>query len=302
MHGKQYLEQIKQNLFIRAMTKFVADHGFEHAGYCAFLHLFSVIPLFIILIAAMSLVYETESGIEIIKSVINLLPDYAVSFVKPQIDAIFSKPSVNLISFVFLGTIWTTSSSLEGMRTIFNKIYHVQNPPFFLISRMISMLQFLFLILCSVFSVATLIILPKIIHLIERTLHRKLPDIDYPYTNTIIILMILIGIISVIYYSLTNKKMMFIEVIPGAILTVLLWYLSINLLTYYIANLADFNVVYGSMTGVIITLTFLYLVNIILIYGAEVNYIFKRHHPHAFQHYIYSWHRILSLFTSSKKR
>jgi len=239
--------------------------------------------MFIVLMAAMSLAYETSSGIAIIKSAIDLLPDYALSFVQPQIDAIFARPSINMISFAFLGTIWTTSSSVEGMRTIFNKIYHVKMPHFFLITRLIGILQFMALVLLAVIIVATIIILPQIVHKLESILHISLPNMDYPVLNTILVLIILSYTVSVVYYTLTNKKMMFIEVIPGAILTVLLWYLSIYLMTYYLQNLSDFNIVYGSVTGVIITLVFFYIVNIVLIYGAAFNYTLKKYHPQIFE-------------------
>lgn len=302
MRGKKYIDKVKNNIFIRGFRKLLADHGLEHAGYIAFLNLFAVLPLFIILISFMSLLYETESGIKIIRSIVKLLPEYSLSVVGPQIDSIFTKPSVHLISFVSLGAVWTTSSSLEGVRTIFNKIYKVKNPPSFLITRVTSILQFFLLIICTLGAITMFVILPKIVHKLEEVLHYTLPNIENTYTNTILMWVIAIWIIGVIYYSLTNKKLEFLEVLPGAILTLVLWYLSSSMLSYYIANLANFNILYGGLTGVIITLIFFYLVNIILIYGAEINYIFKQRHPKAFTIYIEFCNKILRFFRFKNKR
>ena len=297
----RYIKKIKNNLFIKGLTKLLNDHGFEHAGYIAFLNLFSVLPLFIILISFMGLWYETELGIKIIRSIVKLLPDYALSVVGPQIDSIFAKPSIHLISFVSLGAIWTTSSSLEGMRTIFNKVYRVKDRPSFLITRLTSILQFFFLIVCTLGAIAMFVILPKIVHKLETIIHYTLPNIENPYTNTILMWVIAILVVGVVYYSLTNKKLVFLEVLPGAALTILLWYLSSAMLAYYIANWANFNVLYGSLTGVIITLIFFYIVNIILIYGAEINYLFKQRHPKAFEKYIKFFNKILSPFRFKDK-
>jgi len=289
MPGNQLLKAIKNNLFIKSFIKLIKDDGFEHAGYIAFLNIFAVIPLFMILISALSLLYETKSGIEIIKKIIDLLPNYALSIVRPQIDSIFIRPSINLLSFVFLGTIWTTSSSLEGMRTIFNKVYKVKDPPFFLITRLISILQFFFLIFCTTILISVFVVLPKILTHIESVVNFSLPTFGHEYLNHIFIFLVLTAVINITYYFLINKKILFIEVLPGSILTVCLWYLSINMFSYYLSNLANFNIVYGSLTGVIITLLFFYIINIILIYGAEVNYMFKKSYPHAFDKYLRFW-------------
>lgn len=289
MFGSNFFKAITDNLFIKSFRKLIKDDGFEHAGYIAFLNIFAVIPLFMILISALSLLYETKSGIEIIKNIISLLPDYALSIVMPQIDSIFIRPSTNLLSFVFLGTIWTTSSSLEGMRTIFNKVYKVKDPPFFLITRLISILQFFFLIFCTTVLISVFVVLPKVLSHIESVVKFTLPTFGHEYLNHIFIFIVLTAVINVTYYFLINKKILFIETLPGSLLTVCLWYLSINMFTYYLSNLADFNIVYGSLAGVIITLLFFYIINIILIYGAEVNYIFKKSHPHAFDRYLKFW-------------
>ena len=301
MHGKNFIKNMKGNIFIKAFIKFIKDDGFEHAGYIAFLTLFAIIPIFMIIMSAMSLLYNTNAGIQTIESVIHFLPDYALSVVSPQINEIFAKPSGNFISFVFLGAVWTTSSSLEGMRMIFNKIYKVSNPPSFIITRLVSILQFFTLILFTIVAVAIFTILPQIVHLTENILHKELPNLANPYTSTLITILILTGLISAIYLSLTNKKLSLLEVLPGTLLTISLWYVSTHILTYYLVNLSDFNLVYGSLTGVIIMMIFFYMINIILLYGAEINYLFKKNHQEDFKKYNDYCKKILKPFPPQKK-
>lgn len=292
MHG---IKALKKNIFIKALAKFIRDHGFEHAGYIAFLTLFAIIPIFMIILTAMSLLYKTDAGVEIIKTIINFLPDYALSVVQPQVDEIFSKPSAHFVSFVFLGALWTTSSSLEGMRVTFNKIYRVKNPPFFLITRLISILQFLALIIVAAIAVSAFTLLPKFIELTEHILHHKIPSFINFYTSEAMAFLILTGLVSAIYLGFTNKKMHFVEALPGAVLTVCLWNISTTILTYYFANLSNFDVVYGGLTSVILMLIFFYMINIVLIYGATINYLFKRDHPGLLN-------RLINLLTFKKSR
>jgi membrane protein len=76
-----------------------------------------------------------------------------------------------------------------------------------------------------------------------------------------------------LYYIIPNTRIRFIEVIPGAFLTVILWILSGYLLSRYIVYYNQLNIVYGSLGSVIVTLIFFYIINMIFIYGAEFNYL-----------------------------
>ena len=74
-----------------------------------------------------------------------------------------------------------------------------------------------------------------------------------------------------LYYSIPNISLKFRSLIPGAIIVVILWMLSGCLLSQYIYEFSQLNLVYGSLAGFIITLLFFYIVNLIFIYGAEIN-------------------------------
>ena len=70
--------------------------------------------------------------------------------------------------------------------------------------------------------------------------------------------------------------MKFRETIPGSILSIILWLASGYLLSEYIIYYRQLNIVYGSIGGIIVTMIFFYIVNFILIYGAEFNYLYSR--------------------------
>ncbi len=79
------------------------------------------------------------------------------------------------------------------------------------------------------------------------------------------------------YYILPNVKLNFIDVFPGALLTVILWIISGYLLSTYIVYYNQLNLMYGSLGSIIVTLIFFYIINMIFIYGAEFNYLMKNY-------------------------
>ena len=82
--------------------------------------------------------------------------------------------------------------------------------------------------------------------------------------------------VSMIYYAIPNKKISFVEIVPGALLTVVLWGIAANFLSKYIQFYTQLSVIYGSLGNIIITLLFFYIINTIFIYGAEFNYLYHK--------------------------
>jgi len=80
---------------------------------------------------------------------------------------------------------------------------------------------------------------------------------------------------SSLYYIIPNVSLKYKEIVPGAILTVLLWVMSGYLLSKYIIYYNQLSIVYGSLGSIIITLLFFYIVNVIFIYGAAFNKLLK---------------------------
>lgn len=263
--------KMKNNLFINSIEKFINNEGLEYAGYMAYLNIFSIFPMFIILVMIASSLGETQAGGQALDYVMNLIPGYALDVIGPQAQKLKEGPSFGMMSFVFIGILWTATSTLEGLRTIFNKMYYVKTTRFFIVNRILSLLQFLLAIVLLVLTIATFIVFPSLVVHIESIFSIKFPNIESSYLHLIHTAIIITLIIATTYYSLTSKKIPFASVLPGAIITVVLWFISGELLSYYMKNLQSFDVVYGSLTGSIIILFFFYIINLSLLYGAQVN-------------------------------
>ena len=58
---------------------------------------------------------------------------------------------------------------------------------------------------------------------------------------------------------------------PGAVAGVTLWLLASAAFSLFLAHFSSFNVTYGSFAAAIILLIWLWLTNVALLFGAEVN-------------------------------
>jgi membrane protein len=74
-----------------------------------------------------------------------------------------------------------------------------------------------------------------------------------------------------VYYFGPNRPMKLKRVWPGAILATVLWVLATSGFGWYVRNLANYNVMYGSIAAVIVLLVWIYLMSIIGLFGCEFN-------------------------------
>jgi membrane protein len=79
-----------------------------------------------------------------------------------------------------------------------------------------------------------------------------------------------------LYRLAPNKRMSWREVWAGAWLVTILWYAATYGFRYYVANIAGYNVVYGSVAAVIALGVWLYLLALIALYGCAVNAVRSR--------------------------
>src|SRR6478735_1748730 len=87
-----------------------------------------------------------------------------------------------------------------------------------------------------------------------------------------ILFLIVSFMISLLYWACPNVKQPgFPWVTPGGLLAVVLWIAASALFALYVANFSSYNKTYGSLGGVIVFLTWLWITNIIVLLGAEFN-------------------------------
>jgi membrane protein len=87
---------------------------------------------------------------------------------------------------------------------------------------------------------------------------------------------VLIGIVSFmfafLYWAAPNvKHPKFRWVSPGGVVAVLIWIVASVAFAFYVANFGSYNETYGTLGGVIVFLMWLWITNLAVLFGAELN-------------------------------
>ncbi|MBL0319428.1 MAG: YihY/virulence factor BrkB family protein [Alphaproteobacteria bacterium] len=262
--------------FYKAARDLILHDGVEHSGYLSFLALLSFFPFLVFFVSVLGAIGDTSLAYLFIEYVFGTIPPQFTEALQARIHEILSGPPQGLLTLAIVGAIWTASSSVEGLKTILNRAYRVGTPPNYLLRRFFSIIEFFSITVALFIAMVAFIFLPALWIKIHSLLHTNAFDLTVSTIRTLVAGFILFIGISILYYMLPNCRQRSLTVLPGAFLVVIGWLGAANILTLYISHFHQVNIIYGSLGGMIITLLFFYIVNMIFIYGAEFNYHFER--------------------------
>jgi membrane protein len=86
-----------------------------------------------------------------------------------------------------------------------------------------------------------------------------------------VLVLIMMVIVGILYWAAPNAKQGFRWVSPGGVIGVLIWIVASALFAFYVANFSSYNKTYGSLAGVVIFLVWVWISNIAILLGAEIN-------------------------------
>ena len=84
-------------------------------------------------------------------------------------------------------------------------------------------------------------------------------------------LFLLILTVSIVYWVFPNVNHPYRLITPGAVLAVIVWVVASLSFSWYLANFANYSVIYGSLGAAFALLLYFYISAAVLLFGAEVN-------------------------------
>ena len=213
--------------------------------------------------------------IHINKSIVfleNIMPQSTVIFILELIDSAIENRSISFLIMSFYMTLWTSSRSIRAFIRNSNKSYKVKETRSFIKISITSFLFTITLLMLIFLSIIFLVYGKKIGHILFNLIGL---DKVFMYIWNIVRYTVGIGSIILILISLyryaPNKKLRIKEAMPGAVIATFSWILISSFYSYYVNNFSNYEVIYGSIAGIIVLITWIYLSSYTLFIGLEVN-------------------------------
>ena len=258
----------------RLIQKFFADRGPHLAAMIAYFALLSFVPLTFLALSLLGLAGRADEQSFLVREIQLAFPETPIESIVTLVRAVQrNAATLGLLGGAFL--LWTAISLFSVLESAFNIVYGTPNRPF-LQGKAIALL----LMVGSLTSLFAGLIAGSLGAAVVR---RYLPGVasneivSYLLSITVSTLGFFAFIVSS-YYLLTNARMTFREVLPGALLATLLLQLSFQVLPIFV-RYAELNPALKTFGSPVILLVWLYVMSNVIVFGAELNWWRSRSRP-----------------------
>jgi membrane protein len=268
LRARSWLQVLK-----RTAKEFQDDQLTDLAAGLTYYAVLAIFPALIALISILGL--AGDAAIDPLRENIEALaPGPAQEILTGAIDQIASTQAAGFgLVLGLAGALWSASGYVGGFARASNRIYEVEEGrPFWKLRPIqigITVVMILLLAICAIAVVVT------------GPLAREVGDVVGAGETAVavwdiakwpVIVLVVITMISVLFWTTPNVKQPgFRWITPGGVVAVVLWLLASLAFAFYVTNFGSYNATYGSIAAVIVFLVWLWITNVAILFGAELN-------------------------------
>lgn len=244
------------------------------AAELSYYFLFSIFPLLVFLVALAAYLPLQDAVQEWLTRLARFMPKEAMGIIQEHLTGLFHQQRPNLLSFGVLFTIWSASRGVNAFLSGLNIAYGVKDRRSYFKIQGIAIGMTLASLLLVFIAFAMLILGGKVGFFIAEQLqlgrYYKILSSGVRWPLSALVIM---GTVAVNYLILPDVKQRLKYVVPGAAIGTVLWLLVTWGFTVYAGHFGNYNATYGSIGGVIVLMTWLYLSALIFLIGGLINAI-----------------------------
>lgn len=259
-------------MVLQAVNRLFVDEALPLAGNIAFRTLFAVFPFLIFLTSLGGFFGNELLASQVVEFLLSVAPPELVAPLAPEIHAILTVPRGGLLSVSAVLTVWSAMAGVDSIRAALNRAYGVREHRSFF---WLTVLGVAFVIggAFLLLALALFIVLaPVLIAFVNtyapglRGLTATFDQLRYP-----VAIVILFVALTIAHRVLPCRKLSTLSVLPGVIVTVVVWIALSAAYGFFLANFATLASTYAGLSGIFGAMFFLYLAAVALIFGGEVN-------------------------------
>jgi len=260
--------------FRMALWRAFQHDAFAVAKGAAFSAILTLFPAVLVLASILSASHTTEKLFrEVSHALGRILPEGTHSAVLQYFTG--NKPlRFRFLLTVIAITLWTGSGAMISWMEGFRNAYQMPKIWGLVKERLIAFLLVILAGVPLVFASFLLVFGNQIEQwIVYRVGHELGPYILGLWTAVrwIIATLTSIAVIGLIYHHGVPRTQPWHRVLPGSVLATVLWFVSTVIFGVYLRRFANYDVIYGSVATAIALMSWLYLVSMAILIGAEFN-------------------------------
>jgi membrane protein len=246
--------------------------AFTMAAAMSYYFLLALLPLLIFFSALLGYLPIPRLFDQLLDILAVVVPPQAMQMVERILAGLLVPRRGGLLSFGFLGYLWTASGGFAALIEALNVAYDVQKMRSWWRDRLQALLLTFTTGALVLLGLLLIITGPHFGHLLTELfpIPKEFGQI-WPLFRLVTIFVTFVAAVELQYYVAPNLKQRFMTTLPGALVAVSAIFLCSVGMAYYFAHLSNYNKTYGSLGAVIILMLWFYVVALFFVAGAELN-------------------------------
>ena len=260
----------------RTLSEFSEDNLTDSAAALTYYAILSIFPALLALVAIVGLVGDPQTITKEMTSLVSSIgpASAAQTFKAPIEDLTKSSGTAGVLLILGIASaLWTASGYVGAFMRASNVIYEVEEGRSFIKLRPLQMVVTLVLVLALALVLIALVLTGPLAAKVGSAIGVGSATVTvWNIAKWPVLLVVVTLMITLLYYASPNAKLRSLRsILPGALLAIVVWLLASAAFAFYVANFGSYNKTYGTLGGIIVFLVWMWITNVAILLGAEVN-------------------------------
>lgn len=259
----------------KTAREFSSDQCTDLAAALTYYAVLSLFPALVVMVSLLGVFGQgrrtTEAVLQIVE---DLGPSSAVDTLRAPIQQLVEAPSAGIALVVGVaGALWSASGYIGAFGRAMNRVYEVdEGRPVWKLRPIQLLLTFTGLIAAAAVAFLLAVSGPIAAALGDAIGLGSTAQSIWNVARFPLVLILVTGAVAVLYYAAPNvQQPKFRWISVGAAAAIVLWVIASVGFGFYVSNFGSYNKTYGALAGVIVFLLWLWITNLALLFGAELD-------------------------------
>ncbi|HXJ22290.1 MAG TPA: YihY/virulence factor BrkB family protein [Polyangia bacterium] len=280
--AKRFTRKLSPRQFVKEIYReYVHDNVSDSAAILSYYFVFSLFPFLFFLATLTAYIPGVHQSVgTLLDRARAILPPQAMGIIDQHVHGLISRPRPKLLTIGLLVTLYSASRGVDAVRKALNLAYDVKESRPFWKTEAIAFGMTIGGALLVSLGVTGLIAGGDLgLWLAQRMDIGREYVVAWSWLRWPITAAVIMLCAAMAYYVLPDVEQQFRFITPGSVFGTLVWLAATWGFGFYASHFGSYNVTYGSIGGVIVLMTWLYLSGFLFIMGGEINAILEDHAP-----------------------
>jgi membrane protein len=259
----------------KTLREFGDDHCTDLAAGLTYYAVLALFPAAIALVSLLGVVGQAQNSVKTVLDVLRpLVSPSTLNTIQPALTNIATSPGAGIGLIVgLLGALWSASGYVSAFGRAMNAVYEIDEGRPFWKLRPVTLLVTLVAILLIALVLVMLIVSGPLASSLGSVIGLSSAVVTvWNIVKWPVIVLFVVLIVAILYYATPNvKQPRFRWVSVGAFVAITIWILASIAFAFYVATFGSYDKTYGSLAGAVVGLLWLWLTNVALLFGAELD-------------------------------